>query len=277
LEKKNMLRKIVFWVLAVVITLAAAIYQKETGPSYPAKGRVEIDGQTIGYALPRSHNGAGGESVTVEIGQLPMRGVLHYKKFKVDEPFTLLDMTLSGDSLTGLLPHQPPAGKLEYYVQLIDTTGNESIFVPGPQTIVIRFTGEVPRVFLITHIFLMFFGMLWSNRTGLEALSSKGHTKNLTLWTTVILFVGGLIFGPIVQKYAFGALWTGAPFGWDLTDNKTLIFVLIWALALWRHRYNPNPRYFVLAAALITIGMYLIPHSVLGSELDYTTGEVVTG
>ena len=39
----------------------------------------------------------------------------------------------------------------------------------------------------------------------------------------LLLAVGGFILGPLVQNYAFGELWTGVPFGWDLTDNKTLI------------------------------------------------------
>jgi hypothetical protein len=45
-------------------------------------------------------------------------------------------------------------------------------------------------------------------------------------------FVGGLILGPPVQLEAFGALWTGWPFGADLTDNKTLIAVLAWVPAV---------------------------------------------
>ena len=193
------------------------------------------------------------------------------------EPFILEEMTLSGDSLVGTLPHQPAAGKLEYYIEVRDLPGDQSVFVPGPQTIVIRFKGEVPLAVLIPHVFLMFFGMLWSNRSGLEAVSMKPSTGRLSLYSFVILFIGGLIFGPIVQKYAFGAFWTGVPWGFDLTDNKTLIFVVVWVIALWRHRYNSNPRYFVLTAAIVTLIMYMIPHSMMGSELDYATGEVKTG
>ena len=34
-----------------------------------------------------------------------------------------------------------------------------------------------------------------------------------------------------VQKAAFGAYWTGFPFGYDLTDNKTVLMWLAWVLA----------------------------------------------
>ena len=40
------------------------------------------------------------------------------------------------------------------------------------------------------------------------------------------LGLGGMILGPIVQKYAFGAYWTGIPFGHDLTDAKNLVDAL---------------------------------------------------
>ena len=40
-----------------------------------------------------------------------------------------------------------------------------------------------------------------------------------------------MILGPLTQYYAFGALWTGFPFGIDLTDNKTLIALIGWIIA----------------------------------------------
>ena len=66
----------------------------------------------------------------------------------------------------------------------------------------------------------MFFGMLLSTRAGLEAYSTTPNYGRLILWTVALLTVGGLLLGPIVQKYAFDAFWTGWPFGTDLTDNK---------------------------------------------------------
>ena len=44
--------------------------------------------------------------------------------------------------------------------------------------------------------------------------------------------IGGMILGPIVQKYAFGEYWTGFPYGGDFTDNKMLIMWLAWAIAM---------------------------------------------
>jgi Na+/melibiose symporter-like transporter len=88
--------------------------------------------------------------------------------------------------------------------------------------------------------------------------------------------VGGMILGPIVQKYAFGAFWTGFPLGYDLTDNKTLLMWLVWvgacgALGLrWagatRERVG---RAAVVVATVLMLAVYLVPHSMRGSQLDY--------
>jgi hypothetical protein len=78
-----------------------------------------------------------------------------------------------------------------------------------------------------------------------------------------------MILGPITQLYAFGALWTGVPFGWDLTDNKTLITLIGWIIAAVAIRKSAKPQRLVAFAAVLMLIVYLIPHSVLGSELDY--------
>jgi hypothetical protein len=115
----------------------------------------------------------------------------------------------------------------------------------------------------------MFVAMLLSTRAGLAAIFGE-RTFRLALWTFVTLVVGGLILGPIVQKYAFGAYWTGWPFGTDLTDNKTAVAFLFWLVALVMAWKKPYHRTWVLAASFVLLLVYLIPHSLLGSEIDWT-------
>ena len=80
---------------------------------------------------------------------------------------------------------------------------------------------------------------------------------------------GGFVLGPLVQKAAFGEYWTGIPWGWDLTDNKTLFAALFWAAAVFLQRKGEDRRPAVLAAALATLVVFAIPHSVWGSEIRW--------
>jgi hypothetical protein len=80
----------------------------------------------------------------------------------------------------------------------------------------------------------------------------------------------------VVQLYAFGDLWTGIPFGWDLTDNKTLVAFLFWTLALVANLRRER-RWATVLAAVVLLLIYSIPHSLYGSELDYESGKVIQG
>jgi hypothetical protein len=138
------------------------------------------------------------------------------------------------------------------------------------EPVVIRFKGEVPGYVLIPHIILIFLAMVFSARTGLEAIFRGGNVYKEALWTVILIFVGGLVFGPIIQKYAFDAYWTGWPFGHDLTDNKTLVAFIVWVISLWKIKNENKPRMWAIIGSVVLLIVFLIPHSVLGSEIDHT-------
>jgi hypothetical protein len=176
-------------------------------------------------------------------------------------------MQFENGYLTINLPHQPPAGKLIYQIDLSD--GVNTVTIPQNEPLIIRFKGDVPIYVIIPHVILIFLAMLFSTRTGLEIFNNEPNYKKLSYWTFGLLILGGMIFGPIMQKYAFGAFWTGVPFGIDLTDNKTLIAVIGWVIALIALRKTAHPKRWIIFASVLMFVIYLIPHSVLGSELDY--------
>jgi hypothetical protein len=122
----------------------------------------------------------------------------------------------------------------------------------------------------------MFLAMLFSTLAGLMSLIRYSLYKKYAIWTLILLSIGGMILGPLVQYYAFGDLWTGIPFGWDLTDNKTLIALIFWILAVVMNRKQERPFYTALAAVVLLM-IYSIPHSLFGSQLDYSTGQVTQG
>lgn len=265
------MKKAGLWILAFLITASTAVYQRMTGPTYPIEGETAIGDSRVDYELPRSHET--GEDCLIQISaQNPViKGTIFYKRYKVTQPWTIASMERVENNLIGILPHQPPAGKLEYRIVL--STQEEEISLPEKGSVIIRFKGAVPAGILIPHVIVMFSAMLFSARAGIEALRPKSNPRNLALWTTGLLFVGGFILGPLVQKMAFGSWWTGFPLGYDLTDNKTLIAFIGWVAALTAGRKGKPARGWVLAASILLLIVFLIPHSLLGSELDYTEME----
>lgn len=261
--------------LALLVTLSAAIYQRKTGPTYPYDGERKIGNTTIDYKLLRSHGGSGDQPVEITVDDPAISGMIIFRRYKVAEPWHGMTMTRVDNKLVGTLPHQPPAGKLEYFV--VVNKENELYSIPTDRTLVTRFKGDVPDWALMPHILLMFVAMLMSTLTGFEALVNGEKMYRLTLWTAGLLLVGGMIFGPIVQKFAFGEYWTGIPFGIDLTDNKTLIAMIFWLIPVFKGGHKNPSREWIIVAALVLLVVFSIPHSFLGSELNYDTGVIDQG
>ena len=263
-----MKRGTLFWIAAIAITIASALFQRLSGPTHPLRGKAELGGEIISYRLHRSHSGSDDHEVGIDDVPATVQGKLIYRRHNTADEWVERKMNAADGRLRAFLPGQPPAGKLDYYVQLMKD--GEGVRVPPGNAAVIRFKGEVPPVCLLPHIILMFAGMLLAVRSGLEAVNPGSRLRAYVCWTFILLLLGGMILGPIVQHYAFGAYWTGFPFGHDLTDNKTLVAMIGWTVALVAVRRSGRGRYFVIAAALLLLIVYMIPHSMLGSELDYS-------
>jgi len=269
---------VVLWVVAFILTVILAVFQRMTGPSYPLRGEfLAPDGQEVSYRLPRTHGGPGDLDVNLVLPESVHGGELQWRRYPTGDPWTSVTLIPDGEGRwTARLPHQPPAGKVEYRLAL--GGGGDGNAIPEGDPVVARFRADVPAWVLIPHILAMFGTMLVATRALLEVLRSDTPEP----WVAVVvamglLLVGGMFLGPVVQKFAFGAYWTGWPNGSDLTDNKTLIAVIAWlpatVLALGRKRLWGA----VVIGWIVMMGIFLIPHSLRGSEMDWSEGEVKTG
>ena len=259
------------WILALLITTSSAYYQRRTGPTKPVVGTSEIAGADVAYRLIRSFHRPADAPVRIQVEDRYVKGYYRFKRYPSHDQWQEMQLERQEDMLVAYIPQQPAAGKVMYEI-FLQKEGEKISLTDEP--VVIRFRNDVPAWAMIPHIILMFLAMLWSIRSGFAA-AFKEKTRLFTLTTFILLVAGGLIFGPIVQKYAFGDYWTGWPIGTDLTDNKTAVAVLFWLVALVRTWQKPFHRTMVLVASVVLFLVYMIPHSLLGSEIDWTDEEAV--
>jgi hypothetical protein len=261
------------WLLSFLLTVVLAVYQRVSGPTYPVRGTESADGAAVGYKFYRSWTQGQELPVRIMTGNENKSAWLHYRRYPAPdgEGWTITPMAKDANGFSGAIPGQPTAGKVLYKVEL--RSAEKTLWLNSGRPVIARFKGEVPAALLIVHIIFMFAGLLLAFRTGLEALRPEGRWQKLVPWTLGAVFVGGLLLGPLVQKYAFGAYWTGFPLGRDLTDSKTLFAVAFWLAAFFLRKRS---RWWTLAATGLMIAVYLIPHSLLGSELVYKTGKIET-
>ncbi len=256
------------WIAAFLLTFISAFWQRISGPTYPVRVNEEFAGTSVKARLLRTEIVGTDTQVAVFAPDTAVSGFVKYKRYKSRDEWTRLPLARDGDELRAALPAQPMAGKIIYFVQL-QRNGDE-LPLTGSEPIILRYRGPVPIWVMLPHVLFIFLAMLLSTRAGFEALDSRGAAKKYMFWAIGIMFIGGFIMGPLMQKFAFNAYWTGFPFGTDLTDNKTLIAMIFWLWAWFKNRGVHLSRGWILLAALVTLVVFLIPHSLLGSELDYS-------
>ena len=285
------MKTVFYWLIALIITLTAAVYQRTTGPTYHKKFDVEVNGKTYQLDLVRSIEIGSVDPFKLDIDDNSIEAKLYYKRYLTKDEYVSVPFTYANKPVHSFImnkifgvteekgwfadvPDQPAAGKIQYYFEITDNNGTKTYLKDEP--IVVRFKGAVPSYILTPHIFFMFFAMLLGNLAGIMAVFKHNRYKFYTTVTIIAFFIGGMILGPIVQLYAFGEAWAGIPFAWDLTDNKTLVAFLFWLLAFAMNRNKERPIY-TIVAAIVMLLVYSIPHSMYGSELDPETGEIIQG
>ncbi len=284
------MKNVLYWALAILITLSAVTYQRMTGPTNPKRVKFELSGKEYSTKLSRSLNTsisieeakgdyqALGKTEKMEF-EIPgssdsLMATLYYHRYPLNDTVRTSIAEKSGDKYSVILPSQPPAAKIAYMVEFSD--GSNSTIVGLDENIILRFKNPVPGWVLVPHILLMFIAMLLSTYVGVLAFTKSDKTGRYAIMVLIALGIGGFILGPIVQKYAFGAYWTGWPFGGDLTDNKTLVAFAFWLFAWFRNR-KVDKKWWYAAAAIAMLLIYSIPHSTAGSEYNFEKNTIQTG
>lgn len=268
-KKSWTFRIVLLWILAFIITAGSAYYQRLTGPTYPESGAISFQGKEIKYKFERSCDTSKLVTVKLENIDSGIKGYVEYRRYDTKDDKTLVEMRNENGVLTAEFPtekdrvYRTPAQKFEYKVLILKD--DQKTEIPN-KPVVLRYKGDVPTFVLIIHVILIFTAMLVSTRAGLEFFNKEPNYKKFALWAIGFITVGGMMLGPIVQKYAFGEFWTGIPFGIDLTDNKTLIAWVVWIVATIQVYRDKSPAKWVLIASIVTLVIFSIPHSVMSGN-----------
>jgi hypothetical protein len=182
------------------------------------------------------------------------------------------------------LPARERGSRIEYGILIMreetHDRGGSSVASSESGYYTIKYKGEVSVTVLVLHILCMFaaFFFIIEALQGAIAMLWRGEDREFTVaqarWALLFTFLGGWPLGFILNWQRFGVMWEGWPFGYDVTDNKTQLVTILWLVIAglsWKSftcrrtgRDRLAPRKFafaVIAAALISLATYLVPHS----------------
>jgi len=260
------MKKVIFWILALMMTSGMAIYHYLTGPDYPIKGKAYFDQLEIPYELPRSHVTSSDCPVKLIVPDENILAYVEYRRYDSEDLWTRSAFKRKGDLITAYIYPLPKINKIEYRLVLFDNDRDIEITIPKYGLIVMSWHGPVPLPFKLLQIIATYLGLLLSIRTGFEATGRSGRPWRLALLTTLFLFLGGVLFASIVEKYSQGTWWTGFPVGHNLLANRMLFCFLCWLAVLSLRFAGPVARGWYIVASILTLAAFLIPYNVLALE-----------
>lgn len=201
-------------------------------------------------------------------------------------PYQEVQMVRSGQLARAVLPADfaKRGDRLHYFLSAHDSSGTLLATIPADTSkpLLIKFKGRVAPWLLVAHITAMFGSLFFVLLTAMAAVDlwrGVGRLKVLVRNSAMALYmisIGGFPLGFAVAYQTFGVAWSGVPFGWDVTDNKTLILVLFWlvtvllglkrlsrkaGVSLPGAASHRSLLLLVFASVLVTLAAYLIPHS----------------
>ena len=96
LSSARMRGRVGLWLLALIITLSSAVYQRLTGPTRPARGTVVLGSAEIRLRLLRSYAGDGDMPVVVRVADPKVTGSVVWRRYPTNDPLMLLPMVREG-------------------------------------------------------------------------------------------------------------------------------------------------------------------------------------
>ena len=190
-----------------------------------------------------------------------------YKKVRTEEfKKSVMLRTKDGSTYADYLPGLSKGERWFYYIEAEDTTGNilsipERVKEEERQiNFYVTFEGTADRILFISHIVL-------ANYIRLAFYS--------VFYDTISFFIFAFPVGGYIAHQVFGQAWSGIPFGWDITDNKSLVTFLYYAILIYLMKgefyglevgkgnviSDNNFSYLVILGIILTIAVYNIPHS----------------
>jgi hypothetical protein len=263
-------------VLAFVLSVLMLLLARITATSSPRDCDVEIDRISLSHRTVTESFGENPELLLKALSADELEPVVYYTQ-TLGGPYEAETMRLVDSGFVATLPMLQKNSKWWYRIMVFKQGELLATFPPGKDQF-IKFKGRVPPFILISHIIFMYatmFAGVLALLSAVDIVTGKGNVRRsikYVMWTLILGVIGGFVFGPMVSYQTLGIPYEGIPFDDDITDSKTLVFMLFWLFTFLISRRGLKGKemavsrgayaLLVIMSFIVTFGLFLIPHSI---------------
>jgi hypothetical protein len=226
-----MKQSIILWIGAFVIAFLFGFWNRFSSPEYPVTGSFGINMKSVTYKFDKVYRGNDNYKIVIKTELDSLNGKIFWRRLNNNSPWHEGKMIFANGTLSGEIPNQQPLTFVEYKVKL--RQNQEINNLPKNGNITLKFLAKVPSSIMGFYYFTLFFGLMFSIRTGLDYFNENQRIKKLSLFTIMIWIANVMVFNPVKHSYELSTkIGTKVLPISALFDISHLILLLIWLLGI---------------------------------------------
>lgn len=203
-EKQNSTRAKTFilWIAALILTYLAGYIHSIINPNFPISGTIGIEGEKVTYKFDKVIHSNEPYKVYIRTDLSGLTGFVEHKKLMSKDGWKkeeLIALTSGYQAeLDALAPNDI------YYYKVFLFNGDEKIQLPANTILSLKYLGAVPIAVSIIYYFLIYAGLVFTLRVGLEYFSGRNNHKKLLLSGSIFYFLFSFVTAPVYRLFELG-------------------------------------------------------------------------
>ncbi len=243
---------IIIWISTAILTFLFGYFNSSTSQFQPVTGTTGIDGKQVSYSFPRKANISDTLRLML-ISDIDTLKAITFLDGKIPKQISF-ESTGKNKTLVCTIPLSKLPDTITYRVAIIK---NDSLlFIPqNSSNLTTICMAKVPSQIMQAFYFTLFGGLLLSIRVGLEYFTDGKKIKKLTLFTTALFGVYGVLFVPAKNTFEMNFLNKIIAQPNQLFELSALSYFAFWiaaSIAIFKVKHQK------LAALIAGIGTVII-------------------
>ncbi len=255
-NKSDKKQTAILWISAIILTYVFGYVHSVIDPNFPISGTIGIRGEKVTYKFDKIATNTGDYEIFIRTDLSGLTGFVEYRDDLKKREWKKSEFIALVSGYKAKLEALPFNQSYQYKVFLYD--GENEIQIPANSLLKIKFIGEVPITISIFFYILLFGGMIFTVRVGIEYFSGRNNHKKLLLSSVIFYFLFTFVAAPLTRLFEAGVYGSSSASLSEIFLFKDLfyfVFTCVGFLAIFNSRKS---KLVGLIYSLCMIGFYII-------------------